>query len=558
MSNSNNDLITALYCRLSKEDSLDGESNSITNQKRIIKKHAVQLGLHNCVFYVDDGYSGTNNSRPAYTQLKQDIEAGKIGTVIVKDQSRLGRDHLETDIMMEILFPQYNVRFIAVNDGVDSIDGRNEISSLRNYFNDMYAADASKKRRCSIKLKGERGEPTGYFVPYGYQKNPEYQGNQKEHPWLLVDPESASVVRRIYELYDSGKGMRTICNILVEEKTLSPSVYMYKKHGNKSRSLNLNQPYNWTTRTISRILRNHVYCGDTVNFKTYTKSNKLTTPIQNGPENIMVFIDTHEAIISRELFDSVQKQLDRISKRPAQTEKHEKYFGLLFCGDCGHKMYMHKHKRNNEDYNFYTCGAYNRVKDLCTVHSILEKTLDRIVLENLKQVTSLVRENPDKFYVTAMNKSKAELSKAKKESHNKRISIEERIKKIKNLMRCLYEDRVVGKITPERYDEMVVGYEQEKEKLSQDLLKLSNSAAITEKHEKDVQSFISKATELVEMPALTEELLQAFIARIEVYERPTVNSNSVGTPVVIYYKYQTTQKEKLTFLFGKVNSDNQS
>ena len=307
----NKNLITALYCRLSQEDLLAGESNSITNQKIILQKHADMLGLHNCKFYVDDGFSGTDNTRPAYVQMKKDMEAGKIGTIIVKDQSRLGRDHLETDAMMELVFPQYDVRFIAVNDGVDTINGLNEMSGIRNYFNDFYAADTSKKIRAVQKAKGERGEPVSTTPPYGYIKNPEYKGNQKDAPWLIVDPEAAAVVKRIYEMCAEGKGIVKIANTLYAEKILSPGMYLFKKTGNRSGKPKPGAPYIWAERTIRQILCNQTYCGDTVNFKTYTKSNKLKKTLKNDPSKVLIFKDTHEAIISRTLFDTVQKHFER-------------------------------------------------------------------------------------------------------------------------------------------------------------------------------------------------------------------------------------------------------
>ena len=223
----NNNLITALYCRLSQEDMVQGESNSITNQRLILQRYADDHGFRNCKFYVDDGYSGVDFTRPAHVEMMKDIQDGKVGIVIVKDQSRLGRDHLETGRLMEITFPSYDVRFIAINDGVDSANGVNEMSGIRNYFNDFYAADTSKKIRAVQRAKGQRGERISTVIPYGYLKNPEYKGNQKEHPALIIDPEAAPIVKRIFELYASGVGIRKISALFEQEQILSPAVYHF-------------------------------------------------------------------------------------------------------------------------------------------------------------------------------------------------------------------------------------------------------------------------------------------------------------------------------------------
>lgn len=552
MSNSNKELITALYCRLSKEDMLEGESNSITNQKMIIKKHAEQVGLYNCKFYVDDGYSGTDNTRPAYVQMKKDIENGKIGAVIVKDQSRLGRDHLETDIMMELIFPQYDIRFIAVTDGVDSINGINEITSLRNYFNDMYASDSSKKRRSIIKLKGQRGEPTGYFVPYGYQKNPEYNGNHEEHPWLLIDPESAKTVKRIFELYASGYGIRTICNTLREDQVLSPSIYMYKTYGRNARSLDMSHPYNWSESTVKKMLKNRTYCGETVNFKTYSKSNKLKKRIENDPDNIIVFSNTHEAIIEHKLFEAVQERMASKATQPNRSSNRDKYSGYLYCGDCGKKMYLHREK--NTRYSFYLCGEYNKNKSNCTVHYMRECILDQIVLDNLQKVTDFARRNPEKLFETATKMDKHTFSMVSRTYTQQFSSIEERINKIERTIRCLYEDRAFGRITPERYDEMVKDYYREQGELKQRLKSLSYKMDSHTKKEQAVNSFIAKAKTVNSMSALTPELIHTFIQRIEIHERLDKESRLENNTVVIYYSFQITPIEQLSIMFDDVIS----
>ena len=289
----NKNLITALYCRLSQEDEQQGESNSITNQKLILQKYAEEHRFPNIRFYIDDGYSGANFNRPDFKRLMADVESGKVGIVIVKDQSRLGRDYLQTGMLMEITFPQYDVRFIAVNDGVDSINGVSDFSGIKNYFNDFYARDTSRKIRAVQRAKGERGERVSTATPYGYMRNPE---NKKE---LIPDPETAPIVKRIFEMYASGIGIVKICDILAAEKILSPSVYIFQRTGGRIGKPDLTHPYRWSHTGIRKILANQEYVGDTVNFKTYTKSNKLKKRLKNSPENIIVFKDTHEAIVDQ-------------------------------------------------------------------------------------------------------------------------------------------------------------------------------------------------------------------------------------------------------------------
>lgn len=545
----NNNLITALYCRLSQEDLLAGESNSITNQKIILSKHAEQLGLHNCRYYIDDGYSGTDNTRPAYVQMKRDMEAGKIGTIIVKDQSRLGRDHLETDAMMELIFPQYDVRFIAVNDGVDTINGLNEMSGIRNYFNDFYAADTSKKIRAVQKAKGERGEPISTTPPYGYIRNPEYKGNQKEAPYLIVDPEAAAVVKRIYEMCAEGKGIITIANTLYDEKILAPGMYLFKKTGNRSGKPKPGGPYLWAERTIRQILSNQTYCGDTVNFKTYTKSNKLKKVIKNDPSKVLIFKDTHEAIISRTLFETVQKHFEG-RKRPSMYGEVDKFCGYLYCADCGRRMYIHRGKNIKPENNYFQCSGYQRSGHLCTIHRIKENVINQIVLDNLRKVTAFARNDPEKFYEIAMRRGKAEAAKIEKIAVKQKSDIESRLKQLDSIIRCLYEDRVVGRITPERYDEMVVGYENEMAELKRKLTELNNDLTLYSQQQQAIKDFIAKAKEYLEMPKLTAELLHTFIQRVDVYEKPVKYKHDAGYPVMIYYKFQMTRSERFATMFG--------
>lgn len=543
-----NNLITALYCRLSQEDiKVDktgkkighvDESNSITNQKLILQRYADDHGFRNCKFYVDDGYSGTDFTRPAHVEMMQDVMEGRVGIVIVKDQSRLGRDHLETGRLMEIVFPSYDIRFIAVNDGVDSINGTNDFSGIRNYFNDFFAADTSKKIRAVQKAKGSRGEHLGTAIPYGYLKNPEYNGNQKEHPYLIINPETAPVVKRIFELYAGGTGIRKICAILERDQIMSPSVYAFKRTGNRSGHPDLNNPYRWTQTTVRGMLANQEYCGDTVNFKTYSKSNKLKKRLKNDTDKVMVFENTHEAIVSRGLFDAVQKHFEG-RKRPDPQGEMDKYAGYLFCGECGQKLYLHRCKSLAPEKNFFQCGGYQKKGGThCTAHYIREQVLDKIILGRVKKMTVLARENPEEFYAMATENGEAEAKKFYSMAERQKSSLESRMKGIDKIIRCLYEDRVVGRISPERYDELASGYELEQAEIKQELESISAKIAEMDMREICIKEFIAKAKEYVDMDKLTPDIIRAFILRINVYEKEEKFSRKCGNYIEIHYTFQ--------------------
>lgn len=530
-----NNLITALYCRLSQEDELQGESNSITNQKLILQKYAEEHRFPNIQFYVDDGYSGANFNRPDFKRMMADVECGKVGIVIVKDQSRLGRDYLQTGMLMEITFPQFDVRFIAINDGVDSENGVSDFSGIKNYFNDFYARDTSRKIRAVLKSKGERGDRVSTATPYGYMRNPE---NKKE---LLPDPETAPIVKRIFEMCANGMGVTKICDTLTREKVLAPSVYMFQRTGSKIGHPDLTRPYHWAQTTVRSILENREYAGDTVNFKTYSKSNKLKKRLKNAPENILIFENTHEAIVSRKLFDLVQKHFDG-RKRPDVQGEVDKYAGYPFCGDCGKRLYLHRGKTVKPENNAFQCGGFQRRTTECTAHYIRESVLDTIVLHNLQTVTAFAREQPEEFYAMATRNGEAEADKFYKAAEREKIQIEKRIKELDNIIRCLYEERVCGRLSPEWYDVMASGYEQEQAELKQELQSITKRIDEMGMREMCIREFIAKAKEYLEMPKLTPELLRVFIRRIEVYEKLEKYSRNCGNPIVIHYAFQLPEQ----------------
>lgn len=534
--NTNKNLITALYCRLSQEDERLGESLSIENQRMMLQKYAEEHRFPNIRFYVDDGFSGADFNRPDFKRLMTDVECGKVGIVIVKDQSRLGRDYLQTGMLMEITFPQYDVRFIAINDGVDSVNGVSDFSGIKNYFNDFYARDTSRKIRAVQRAKGERGERVSSATPYGYMRNPE---NKKE---LIPNPETAPIVKRIFEMCASGLGVRKICDTLTKEKVLSPSVYAFKTTGSKSGQPDLTRPYHWVQTTVRKMLENREYVGDTVNFKTYSKSNKLKKRLKNDPKNILIFENTHEAIVYRKTFDLVQKHYEG-RRRPDKHGETDKYAGYLFCGDCGKRLYLHRAKEN-----VFACAGHKKRTTDCTMHYIRENVLDQIVLHNLTTVTAYAKERPEDFYAMATQNGEAEAKKFYKTAEREKAQIEKRIKELDNIIRCLYEDRVCGRLSPERYDVMSGGYEQEQSELRQELKSITERISEMDMREMCIREFMDKAKFYMEMPELTPELLRVFIRRIEVYKKLEKYSRTCGNPIIIHYAFQLPEQNGMPAL----------
>ena len=533
--NTNRNLITALYCRLSQEDERLGESLSIENQRLMLQRYAEEHRFPNIQFYVDDGFSGADFNRPSFKRMMNDVECGKVGIVIVKDQSRLGREYSYMGRLQDFIFPAYDVRFIAINDDVDSENGVSDFSGIKNYFNDFYARDTSRKIRAVQRAKGERGERVGTTIPYGYMKNPD---NPKQ---FIPNPETAPVVKRIFEMYASGIGIVKICDRLSREQIVSPSVYAFKTTGSKSGNPDLTRPYHWAQTTVRKMLANQEYVGDTVNFKTYSKSNKLKKRLKNDPENILIFRDTHEAIIDRKTFELVQKHFAG-RKRPDKQGEMDKYAGYLFCGECGSRLYLHRGKTIKPENNNFQCGGFQRRTTDCTAHYIRENVLDQIVLHNLKTVTAYAREQPEEFYAMAAQNGEAEAKKFYATAEREKAQIKKRIKELDNIIRCLYEDRVTGRITPERYDVMAGGYEQEQAELRQKLQSITERIGQMDMQEKCIQEFMDKAKSYIEMPKLTPELLRVFIRRIEVYEKPEKYSRTCGNPIVIHYAFQLPEQ----------------
>lgn len=501
------DKITALYCRLSNDDMLDGESNSITNQKNILKKYADENKFGNTVFYVDDGFSGTNFNRPDFMRMMEDVKSGKISTIITKDLSRFGRDYLMTGQYIEMILPDYDVRYIAINDNVDTLRSENEMMVFKNVFNDWYARDCSKKIKAVFKAKGQSGKPLTSMIPYGYKKS-----ETDKNVWE-IDEEAAEVVRRIFQLCIDGYGPTQIARILTEDKVLTPTAYAEMK---KSGSITCAKPYRWSHRTIGALLVKLEYIGHTVNFRTKTKSYKSKKRIINSKTDWQIFENTHEAIISKEDFDLVQ-ELRKNKRKLQHQEEVNPFSGMVYCADCGKKMYLCRSKSLNSDQEHLKCSTYSADKNDCSAHFIRTVVLEEIVLSELRKMTTFVRENEAEFIELAMQNSQQKQSAEMKAAKKRLAQSEKRVSELDKLFTRIYEDNVSGKLSDEHFEMMSKNYEAEQKELRQIIPELSQYIKASEQKNADTAQFIGIVRKYSEIPKLTPEIMHEFIEKIVVY-----------------------------------------
>ena len=501
------DKITALYCRLSNDDDLQGESNSITNQKNILKKYADENNFGNTAFYVDDGFSGTNFNRPDFMRMMEDVKSGKIGTIITKDLSRFGRDYLMTGQYIEMILPDYDVRYIAINDNVDTLRSENEMMVFKNVFNDWYARDCSKKIKAVFKAKGQSGKPLTTIPPYGYKKS-----EADKNVWE-IDEEAAEVVRRIFQLCIDGYGPTQIARILTEDKVLTPTAYAELK---KSGNITCSKPYRWAQRTIADLLEKLEYVGHTVNFRTRKKSYKCKKKIENSKEDWAIFENTHEAIISKEDFDLVQ-ELRKNKRKLQHQEEVNPFSGMVYCADCGKKMYLCRSKSLNSDQEHLKCSSYAKDKDDCSAHFIRTVVLEEIVLSELRKMTTFVRENEADFLQSAYECSQKQQSAELKAAKKRLAQSEKRVSELDKLFTRLYEDNVSGKISDERFEMMSKNYEAEQKELRQIIPELSRFIETREQKNADTAQFIEIVRKYSEIPKLTPEIMHEFIEKIVVH-----------------------------------------
>ena len=519
---------TALYCRLSQDDGLEGDSNSIQNQKNILQKFAEDHHFPNPCFYVDDGFSGGNFQRPAFQQMISDMENGEIGIIVTKDLSRLGRNQLHTGLYIEERFPMFGVRYIAINDNVDTDSSEsNDLMPFKNLFNEWFIRDTSRKIRAVLKAKAERGERLGTRAPYGYIKDPETKK-------LAVDDEAAAIVRRIFAMCASGNGPSQIARILKKEQVLTPTMYAYTRYGMNHTCLDTAHPYNWSDSAIANLLENEIYLGNTVNMKYSTKSYKDKRRVEHSREECLVFKDTHPALITQEVWDIVQR-VRKNRRRPTKMEEQNKYSGLVFCADCGSNMVLHRAHTMSASYNHFTCRTYKKDGEACTGHYIRECVLDEIVLEDLRRVTSAAREHPEKFAAYIGSKQSAELQREIRRQEKELAAMRKRKAELDAIFKKLYEDSVLDRITTEQFQMLSGSYTEEQNRITAGIPQKENEIQRLRETVSGTGSFLDKAKRYTDITELTPELLRLFIERIVVHEKEVKWSKHAPQTVEIYY-----------------------
>lgn len=521
--------ITALYCRLSQEDANEGDSNSITNQKDILLRYAKEHRFPNPTFFVDDGYSGTNYDRPGFQQMLSEIEAGKVVVVLTKDLSRLGRNSSLTGLYINFTFPKYSVRYIAINDHFDTIDPNstdNDVAGIKNWFNEFFAKDTSRKIRAVQKAKGERGVPLTTNVPFGYRKDPE------DRTKWIVDEAAALVVKRIFKLCMEGRGPMQIAKLLQAEKVLNPTSYK-RREGIKSPSPETADPYHWNTNTVVHILERREYTGCTVNFKTYTNSiwdkKQRETPI----EKQAVFYNTHPAIIEQEVFDKVQ-QIRKQRHRRTKTGKSSLFSGMVYCADCGAKMRYCTTNYFEKRQDHFVCANYRSNTGSCSAHFIRAVVLEELVWMHMKAVIFYVTRYEKHFRAVMEQRLRMSSEEAIRGYKTQLAQAERRLAELDRLFIRIYEDNVSGRITDERFSLMSKTYEDEQAQLKVDIHRLRQEIEVQERQIEDLEKFIQRVHKYEDLQEMTPYALQELVKGIYI-EAPDKSSGKRRQGVRISY-----------------------
>lgn len=531
--------ITVVYCRLSQDDGLDGDSNSITNQKKILLDVVTRENLPNPILFVDDGFSGTNFDRPAISEALRLVENRQVSNFIVKDLSRLGRSYIKVGQLTEITFPSFDVRFIALNDGVDS-NKPNETNSIflpiKSLMDEMYAADTSKKIRAVVQSKARAGERVTVNPPYGYLKTPNNPKN-----WI-VDPVASEVVKRIFQEAKSGKSLSEISKGLKNDKIFKPDRHRIEI-GLKPISSSPNVetlPYFWTRETLSAILGREEYLGHTVNLRTRTKSYKDKRKVDNPKEDWLIFKNTHEAIIDQETFDIVRKMRNhkRSNQRYKNRAGHENLFaGIVFCGTCGRKHYFCPQEKNGLNHDHYKCSGYRKPIDGCeNPHYIQKSALIEIVSGKLRQTIQEIHFDQEAFLKKLEQQSQAQFSKNNKRQRQQLQKDKHRSKEIDSIIQKLYEDNLLGKISDERFVKLSQSYEEEQKQLQTSISDLTEKLAKQQEDSLNISKFMARISKYTELPKLTVEIVNELIDKI-VIQKPTGTKRNRIIQVDIYYNF---------------------
>ena len=510
------DVTAFLYERLSRDDNLEGESYSISNQKKLLTKVAKEKGYTNLVHFLDDGISGVTMDRPGFVEMIQQLEQGRAAAVFVKDLSRLGRNYIEVGRLTEEFFPEHDIRLVAVSDNIDTAEGENELAPIRNLFNEWYARDISKKRRISNKIKGNAGEPMGQ-PPYGYIKDP---SNPKR--WI-VDDEAAQVVRRIYSMTLEGYGTEQIAAQLEKEEILTPRAYWLKK-GIKRPGKGKQQPATkWNSSTVTKILSLQEYCGDILNFKTYSKSYKNKKRLENDRENWVIFKDVHEPIIERSVFEQVQQKRGKIRKRRTNEGEHNMFSGLLVCADCGCNLHFH-FNQGNPEIKYFNCSNYKGNRGSCTsTHYVRVDFLEQVVLGEIRRLTKFASLYEEEFLKAVIGHSQqaAETDRKLKEKELKALLA--RDEELDGLFERIYEDNVSGKLSDDRFAKMSRRYEDEQKELAEKIKKLRSEIEKQSSQAMTTDMFISLVRKYTRAGKLTPRMLNELVEKIEVYNAEKID-----------------------------------
>ena len=505
-----------LYERLSRDDNLEGESYSIGNQKKLLTKVAKEKGYTNLVHFLDDGISGVTMDRPGFVEMIQQLEQGRAAAVFVKDLSRLGRNYIEVGRLTEEFFPEHDIRLVAVSDNIDTAEGENELAPIRNLFNEWYARDISKKRRISNKIKGNAGEPMGQ-PPYGYIKDP---NNPKR--WI-VDDEAAQVVRRIYSMTLEGYGTEQIATQLEKNEILTPRAYWLKK-GIKRPGKGKQQPATkWNSSTVTKILSLQEYCGDILNFKTYSKSYKNKKRLENDRENWVIFKDVHEPIIERSVFEQVQQKRGKIRKRRTNEGEHNMFSGLLVCADCGCNLHFH-FNQGNPEIKYFNCSNYKGNRGSCTsTHYVRVDFLEQVVLGEIRRLTKFASLYENEFLKAVIGHSQqaAETDRKLKEKELKALLA--RDEELDGLFERIYEDNVSGKLSDDRFAKMSRRYEDEQKELAEKIKKLRSKIEKQSSQAMTTDMFISLVRKYTRARKLTPRMLNELVEKIEVYNAEKID-----------------------------------
>ena len=536
MKQSNNkksrDVTAFLYERLSRDDNLEGESYSIGNQKKLLAKVAKEKGYTNLVHFLDDGISGVTMDRPGFVEMIRQLEQGKAAAVFVKDLSRLGRNYIEVGRLTEEFFPDHDIRLVAVSDNIDTAEGENELAPIRNLFNEWYARDISKKRRISNKIKGNAGEPMGQ-PPYGYIKNP----NDPKH-WI-VDDEAAQVVRRVYSMTLEGFGTEQIAAQLEKDDVLTPRAYWLTKGIKRPGKGKQQPPTKWNSSTITKILSLQEYCGDILNFKTYSKSYKNKKRIDNDRENWVVFQDVHEAIIERAMYEQVQQKRGKIRKRRTNNGEHNMFSGLLVCADCGSNLHFH-FNQGNPEIKYFNCSNYKGNRGTCTsTHYVRVDFLEEVVLGEIRRLTKFASLYEDEFVKAVIGHSQQAEQTDRKLKEKELKTLLARDEELDGLFERIYEDNVSGKLSDDRFAKMSRRYEDEQKELSEKIKKLRSEIEKQSSRSMTTDMFIGLVRKYTRARKLTPRMLNELVEKIEVFnaekidgvweQRLRIHYNCVGT-----------------------------